>query len=83
MALWGDYVEHMPEDKNLYVYERNYEGKKLLVICSFTDKQLRFEAPAGIELEEKALVLGNYDTNFVIANGFTTRPYELRVYLFG
>ena len=83
VVLWGDYVEHMPEDKNLYVYERNYEGKKLLVICSFTDKQLRFEAPAGIELEEKALVLGNYDTNFVIANGFTTRPYELRVYLFG
>jgi hypothetical protein len=27
-------------------------------------------------------VLENYDMNFVIANGFTTRPYELRVYLF-
>ena len=70
-------------DRDFYVYERNYEGKKLLVICSFTEKQLRFEAPAGIALDEKALVFGNYETNFVIANGFTTRPYELRVYLFG
>ena len=83
VVLWGDYVEHRPEDRDFYVYERNYEGKKLLVICSFTEKQLRFEAPAGIALDEKALVFGNYETNFVIANGFTTRPYELRVYLFG
>ena len=82
VVLQGDYVELMPEDKNLYVYERNLPGKKLLVICSFTDKQIRFQAPVGIELNEKALALGNYERNLVIANGFTTRPYELRVYLF-
>ncbi len=82
VVLWGDYVELLPEDKNLYVYERNYSGRKLLVVCSFTDKQVRFQAPAGIELDEKALALSNYDMNMVIANGFTTRPYELRVYLF-
>lgn len=82
VVLWGDYVELLPEDKNLYVYERNHAGRKLLVVCSFTDKQVRFQAPAGIELDEKALVLSNYDMNMVIANGFTTRPYELRVYLF-
>ena len=82
VVLWGDYVELLPEDKNLYVYERNHAGRKLLVVCSFTGKQVRFQAPAGIELDEKALVLSNYDMNMVIANGFTTRPYELRVYLF-
>jgi oligo-1,6-glucosidase len=82
VVLWGDYVELLPEDKNLYVYERNYAGRKLLVICSFTDQQIRFQAPAGIELDEKALALSNYEMNMVIANGFTTRPYELRVYLF-
>ena len=82
VAIWGDYVELLPEDKHLYVYERNYAGSKLLVICSFTDEQIRFQAPIGIELSEKALVFGNYEWNFVISNGFTTRPYELRVYLF-
>ena len=76
-------MELLPKDRQLYVYERNYAGKKLLVICSFTAEQVRFEAPAGIVLEEKALALGNYESNFVIANGFTTRPYELRVYSLG
>ena len=44
---------------------------------------MRFEAPAGIDLAKGSCVLHNYDMNFIIANGFTMRPYELRVYLFG
>lgn len=82
VALYGDYRELYPEDKNLYVYERSLNGQRLLVICSFTAEQLRFEAPEGVDLTEGVAVLSNYDFNFVIANGFTTRPYELRVYLF-
>ena len=82
VAIYGDYVELMPEDKNMYVYERNYHGKKLLVICSFTAEQIRFELPETIDLMKGTVVLSNYEMNFVIANGFTTRPYEMRVYLF-
>ena len=36
--------------------------------------------PEGIDLERWKLVLSNYDFNFIIENGFTTRPWELRVY---
>ena len=82
IVIYGDYAEHYSKSSQLYVYERNYEGKKLLVICSFTEKPVRFDTPDGIELKEQAQVFGNYDANFVIANGFTTRPYEMRVYLF-
>ena len=82
IAVYGDYRELMPRDKQRYVYERNYQGRRLLVICSFTSEQLRFEAPAGTELERGRLVFCNYETGFVFGNGFTMRPYELRVYLF-
>ena len=82
IVIYGDYKEHLPKSKELYVYERNYEGKKLLVICSFTENSVRFDAPEGIVLDEEKQVFGNYDANFVISNGFTTRPYEMRVYLF-
>ena len=43
---------------------------------------MRFDAPEGIYLDEVKQVFGNYENNFVISNGFTTRPYEMRVYLF-
>ena len=82
VVIYGSYREHLPKSKQLYVYERNYMGQKLLVVCSFTAEQVRFDAPEQIRLGEGRLVLSNYDTNFIISNGFTTRPYELRVYLF-
>ena len=82
VAVWGDYKEYFPKDRNFYVYSRSYEGKRLLVICSFTKKALRFEAPEGFELNAGQLVLTNYDRSFVIMNGFTSRPYEMRVYYF-
>jgi len=81
VVLYGDYREHMEKSRELYVYERNYAGEKLLVVCSFTAENVRFDAPQGITLQERCLVAGNYPDNFVIANGFTTRPYEVRVYL--
>ncbi len=82
IVIYGDYAEHLPKSRELYVYERNLAGKKLLVICSYSEKCVRFDAPEGITLDESKQVFGNYDCNFVISNGFTTRPYEMRVYLF-
>ena len=82
VVVYGDYAEHCPKSKELYVYERNLAGKKLLVICSFSENPVRFDSPEGIVLDESKQVFGNYENNFVIANGFTTRPYEMRVYLF-
>ena len=82
VVLYGDYYEHDKKDKQFYVYERNYLDKKLLVICFFSKTPRRFEAPVGISLENGSLVFSNYESNQVVVNGFTARPYELRVYLF-
>jgi len=82
IVIYGTYNELMSENEKLYVYERHYQGKKLLVICSFTNELVRFELPEHYPLEKGRLVLSNYEHNFIIANGFTTRPYELRVYMY-
>ena len=78
--LRGEYREYIPADKNFYVYERRHFEKRVLVICSFTAEQLRFNAPEDIDLSQWELALTNYDYSFTIGNGFTSRPYELRVY---
>ena len=82
VVLYGDYYEHDKKNKNFYVYERNYLNKKLLVICFFSKEQKRFDAPGGISLGNGTLVFSNYEMNQIVSNGFTARPYELRVYLF-
>ena len=82
VAVYGDYKEYFPESKELYVYERNLDGKRLLVICSFTEESVGFWAPEGFDLSQSKLVLANYMENNMHGNGFTTRPYETRVYYF-
>lgn len=82
IAIYGDYKEHYKNSGKLYVYERNYNGKRLLVINSFTEDNVAFEAPAGFELEKGTPILCNYDNPTVQGNGFKTRPYETRVYVF-
>ena len=53
----------------------------MLVLCSFSEKEMAFRAPTDFKLSEAELVMSNYQTNPVIHNGFFTRPYETRVYL--
>lgn len=82
VAIYGDYKEHYKNSSKLYVYERNYNGKRLLVINSFTEDNVAFEAPAGLDLAKGTPILCNYDNPTVQGNGFKTRPYETRVYVF-
>lgn len=82
VAKWGDYKEHYKNSGKLYVYERNYKGKRLLVINSFTEENVAFEAPEGFNLEKGRPILCNYKNPIVQGNGFKTRPYESRVYYF-
>ena len=80
IVIYGDYKEYCKDSSKLYVYERQYEGKRMLVVCSFTDKPVRFTAPDGIDLEHAELVLQNYKVVYN-SNTFLTKPYETRVYM--
>lgn len=82
IVLKGDYKEYYANSKDLYVYERTYNNQRMLVICSFTEKGVAFEAPEGYDLSKGVKVLGNYKSEHICGNGFKTRPYEMRVYMF-
>lgn len=82
IAVYGDYKEHNKLSNQLYVYERNYKGKRMLVVCSYTEKPVVFKAPEGFDLEKGEAILCNYKDQPQTANMFITRPYETRVYYF-
>lgn len=81
-AIWGDYTEYLHADRDFYVYSREYHGRRMLVICCFSVEAPYFTAPEGFDLLDGKLILKNYEMNIVGNNGFTARPYELRVYTF-
>ncbi|MCQ2463934.1 MAG: hypothetical protein MJ177_11160, partial [Clostridia bacterium] len=83
IVIYGDYKEHNKSSRDLFVYERSYEGKRMLVMCCFSEESVAFTAPKDFDLTKAQLVLSNYSDNPVIHNGFMTKPYETRVYLLG
>ena len=77
----GNYQDYYKNSNELYVYARETKEQKLLVICSFTDRPVRFRAPYNFSLSDMTLLLSNYPVSDS-ADSFLTRPYETRVYLY-
>lgn len=73
----GSYQEHFKLSGDLYIYSRKTEQEKLLVVCSFSEKRVRFNAPKGFDLESGKLILSNYPKQ----KASIMKPYECRVYL--
>ncbi len=82
VAIYGNFRQYYKNSNKLFVYERNYEGKKLLVITSFSENPVKFTSPEGIDLSKGTLAISNYDVLNPGKNTFITKPYEARVYIF-
>ena len=80
IVIYGDYTEYYADSSKLFVYARSYEGRRMLVVCSFTEKPVRFTAPEGFDLTKAELALQNYPVPYK-SNVFMTKPYEARVYM--
>ena len=77
VVRYGTYRERLRASGKLYVYEREYEGARLLVVCSFSDKPVTL--PRRIMRGAGELILCNYPDG----DSPTLRPYEARVYSAG
>ena len=73
----GVYREHRHLSGSHYLYSRDDGHQRILVVCSFRDRETPFRAPRGFNLEQAKLVLENYEN----PRPNTLRPYECRVYL--
>lgn len=81
VVRYGRFRQYRPLNGKLFVYERRSKAQRLLVICSFSAESVKFRAPKGYKLEKGELLLHSYGDG-LRDNGFMTRPYECRVYLF-
>lgn len=76
VVRWGVYREYFPLDRKRYIYSRETETERLLVICSFSPEQIPLRVPRGFDLSSGALALCSYPAP---AEDFL-RPYEARIY---
>ncbi len=82
LFVHGAYKEFYPRDRKVYCYERTCNGRRALVVCSFSKHKIKFKAPKGYQLTDGKLILQNYDKAPASARSCKLRPYECRVYLY-
>ncbi len=73
----GTYREFYPLSDKLYVYAMEEDKQKILVLCSFHNKQIKCPTPEGFRMEDAKLILCNYPK----PRRTILRPYECKVYL--
>jgi len=74
---YGNYKEYGKSSKTLYTYSREDDSQKILVVCSFSDRDEKWSVPTGFDISTAELVLYNYEN----AESFVLKPYETRVFL--
>ena len=73
----GDYREYQKRSKKVYMYSRQNQRQKILVVCSFHKKPTAFKVPKDFYLGGARLALCNYDA----VEEKVLKPYECRVYV--
>ena len=73
----GVYKEYHKHSGKLYMYSRQNQRQKILVVCSFSEKKTAFKAPKDFYIPGARLALCNYNT----IKEHTLQPYECRVYI--
>lgn len=79
IIVYGDFKEYEAESEEVFVYERNYQGQKLLVVLNFKDKTPELENRTGRLLDEAEILISNYPA-VCREEKILLRPYEARVY---
>lgn len=80
IIVYGDFKMLLPQERNLFVYERNYENQKLLTVCNFAGESKEYEVPVCYRGENTRILICNYEMAG-FENIMQLRPYEARVYL--
>lgn len=75
VIVHGDFTLLMPEDRQVFAYTRQYEGKTLLVACNFSCEEAALDEPAATRGQ---MLAANYDEP---GDKTTLRPWEVRVTL--
>lgn len=77
IIVYGDYKLLFPEDEELFVYERSLEGKKLLVVCNFSENEREFDFSM---VRDGQILINNYK-DFNMENN-KLRAFETAVILY-
>jgi oligo-1,6-glucosidase len=78
VLTYGKYTLLDKQNPNVYAYTRELEGKKILVMLNFTDKNAAVKT--GYNSTKTKMLIDNYSVKSSLKNKFELRPFEAVIY---
>ena len=79
IIVYGHYELLAPENPQVFAYTREYEGRKLLVICNLSSEKVSFEIPDSVSWTQADRLIGSYEHQ-ELARKTELRPWEAEVW---
>ncbi len=76
--VYGSFNEYLPENEQLFVYERVLDEERYLIIVNLTDEAATYTLPTEIETTWEVLLENQSGQEFQSSGTFA--PYEARLY---
>lgn len=76
--IYGSFNEYLPENEQLFVYERILDEERYLIIVNLTDEAVTYTLPTEIETKWEVLLENQSGQEFQSSGTFA--PYEARLY---
>lgn len=76
--VYGSFNEYLPENEQLFVYERVLDEERYLIIINLTDEAATYTLPTEIETNWEVLLENQSGQEFQSSSTFA--PYEARLY---
>lgn len=75
IIVYGKFKEYFKEHDDVYCYERELNGQKLLVVLNFKKENVDFEIPQEFQGTDKKILIANYSDSKA-EDKLNLRPYE-------
>lgn len=77
LIVWGEYKELMPNDPQLFVYERSYKGETWLVVINFYRESTFYKDQ---DRKVDTIIISNYEDSSKKIDNLALRAFESIVY---
>jgi glycosidase len=83
VVVYGDFQLLDAENNDIFAYTRSNGRQKVVVVCSFRDREIAWPVPASADLQSGKVLLSNYPEVDLSQNVINIHPFGAFVCLVG
>ncbi|MDO4522713.1 MAG: alpha-glucosidase [Eubacteriales bacterium] len=76
LIVYGDYELLLPEDEQIFAYTRSLNGRRLLVLCNFSDRMAEAELPDGVGEKVLSVLINNTEEMPEVFGNLRLAPWQ-------